>query len=88
MTHLLSTQRIIRISLAGGLALGLATVAGCGIGKLDNSTSPVVAPAFKGKAMGGSADCPADPKSSCTPAGAYVGFRVVRGAAKPTAAPK
>ena len=48
----------------------------------------VLTPDGKGKAMGGSADCPADPKSSCTPAGAYVGFRVVRGAAKPTAAPK
>jgi dipeptidyl aminopeptidase/acylaminoacyl peptidase len=37
----------------------------------------------KGKVMGGSADCPADPKSNCTPAPEYVGFRVVRGAAKP-----
>ncbi|HZL27353.1 MAG TPA: hypothetical protein VFC39_12590 [Acidobacteriaceae bacterium] len=32
MTLLSSTQRIIRISLAGGLALGLATLAGCGVG--------------------------------------------------------
>jgi formylglycine-generating enzyme required for sulfatase activity len=40
----------------------------------------------KGKAMGGSADCPADPRSNCTPAPQYVGFRVVRGAAKPAAA--
>jgi dipeptidyl aminopeptidase/acylaminoacyl peptidase len=37
----------------------------------------------KGKVIGGSADCPADPKSSCTPAPEYIGFRVVRGAAKP-----
>ncbi|HEY5330160.1 MAG TPA: hypothetical protein VIJ79_09775 [Acidobacteriaceae bacterium] len=34
MTLLSSTQRIIRISLAGGLALGLATLAGCGVGTL------------------------------------------------------
>ncbi len=40
----------------------------------------------KGKVIGGSADCPADPKSSCTPAREYIGFRVVRGAAKPAAA--
>jgi dipeptidyl aminopeptidase/acylaminoacyl peptidase len=36
----------------------------------------------KGKVMGGSADCPAAPKATCTPAPDYVGFRVVRGAAK------
>jgi dipeptidyl aminopeptidase/acylaminoacyl peptidase len=36
----------------------------------------------KGKAMGGSADCPADAKSNCTPGPEYVGFRVVRGEAK------
>jgi dipeptidyl aminopeptidase/acylaminoacyl peptidase/formylglycine-generating enzyme required for sulfatase activity len=40
----------------------------------------------KGKVLGGSADCPADSRSSCTPAPEYVGFRVVRGAAKPTSA--
>jgi len=40
----------------------------------------------KGKIVGGSADCPADPRSSCTPAPEYTGFRVVRGAPKP--APK
>jgi hypothetical protein len=40
----------------------------------------------KGKVLGGSADCPADPRSACTPATEYVGFRVVRSAAKPTAA--
>src|SRR5216683_2991800 len=39
----------------------------------------------KGKVMGGSADCPADPKANCTPAPEYVGFRVVRGVAKPAA---
>jgi len=38
----------------------------------------------KGKVMGGSADCPADPKANCAAAPEYVGFRVVRGAAKPT----
>jgi dipeptidyl aminopeptidase/acylaminoacyl peptidase len=37
----------------------------------------------KGKVIGGSADCPADPKSNCIPAPEYIGFRVVRGAAKP-----
>jgi dipeptidyl aminopeptidase/acylaminoacyl peptidase len=36
----------------------------------------------KGKVMGGSADCPADPKANCTAAPEYVGFRVVRGATK------
>jgi dipeptidyl aminopeptidase/acylaminoacyl peptidase len=40
----------------------------------------------KGKVIGGSADCPADPKANCTPAPEYVGFRVVRGAAKPAPA--
>ncbi len=37
----------------------------------------------RGKVIGGSADCPADPKANCTAAPEYVGFRVVRGAAKP-----
>jgi hypothetical protein len=37
----------------------------------------------KGKVIGGSADCPADPKTTCTPEPEYVGFRVVRDAAKP-----
>jgi formylglycine-generating enzyme required for sulfatase activity len=37
----------------------------------------------KGKAEGGSADCPADPRSSCAAAAEYIGFRVVRGTAKP-----
>jgi len=36
----------------------------------------------KGKVIGGSADCPADPKANCTAAPEYIGFRVVRGAAK------
>jgi dipeptidyl aminopeptidase/acylaminoacyl peptidase len=36
-----------------------------------------------GQVIGGSADCPADPKANCTAAPEYVGFRVVRGAAKP-----
>jgi len=42
----------------------------------------------KGKLIGGSADCPADLKSNCTPAPEYVGFRVVQGQAKPVAAAK
>jgi formylglycine-generating enzyme required for sulfatase activity len=37
----------------------------------------------RGKVIGGSADCPADGKAHCTPAPDYVGFRVVRGEAKP-----
>ena len=37
----------------------------------------------KGKVLGGSADCPADPRSNCTPAPEYIGFRIVRGAPKP-----
>jgi dipeptidyl aminopeptidase/acylaminoacyl peptidase/formylglycine-generating enzyme required for sulfatase activity len=41
----------------------------------------------EGKVIGGSADCPADPKSQCTPAPEYVGFRVVRGPAKPAPSP-
>src|SRR5438552_14302451 len=40
----------------------------------------------KGKVIGGSADCPADPKANCSPAPAYIGFRVVRGAPKPAPA--
>ncbi|HVM76367.1 MAG TPA: prolyl oligopeptidase family serine peptidase, partial [Candidatus Saccharimonadales bacterium] len=40
----------------------------------------------KSKIVGGSADCPADPRSACTPAPEYIGFRVVRGA--PKAPPK
>jgi formylglycine-generating enzyme required for sulfatase activity len=36
----------------------------------------------RGKVIGGSADCPADPKSNCTPAPEYIGFRVVRGTPK------
>ncbi len=40
-------------------------------------------PDGKGKGEGGSADCPSDPRSSCAAAAEYIGFRVVRGAAKP-----
>jgi dienelactone hydrolase len=40
----------------------------------------VVTPDDKGKPIGGSADCPSDPRSNCTPAKEYIGFRVVRGA--------
>jgi dipeptidyl aminopeptidase/acylaminoacyl peptidase len=37
----------------------------------------------KGKALGGSADQPVDPRASHEPAAAYIGVRIVRGAAKP-----
>jgi formylglycine-generating enzyme required for sulfatase activity len=37
----------------------------------------------KAKAEGGGADCPSDARSSCAAAVEYIGFRVVRGAAKP-----
>jgi formylglycine-generating enzyme required for sulfatase activity len=40
----------------------------------------------RGKAAGGSADCPADPRSTCNPSPEYVGFRVLRDAGKPAAA--
>jgi dipeptidyl aminopeptidase/acylaminoacyl peptidase len=43
----------------------------------------VLTPEGTGKVLGGSADCPADPRSSCAASPEYVGFRVVRGAAKP-----
>ena len=39
----------------------------------------------KGKAIGGSADCPADAKSGCEPQPEYIGFRVVMGTVKPAA---
>ena len=42
----------------------------------------------KGNVIGGSADCPADAKANCTAAPEYVGFRVVRGEAKPAPAAK
>ncbi len=37
----------------------------------------------KGKVLGGSADCPADPNAGCEPQPEYIGFRVIYGAAKP-----
>jgi dipeptidyl aminopeptidase/acylaminoacyl peptidase len=40
----------------------------------------------EGKAEGGSADCPSDARSNCTPALEYVGVRVVRGVPQPSAA--
>jgi hypothetical protein len=40
----------------------------------------------KGKVIGGSADCPADPKSNCAPASESTAFRVVRGESKPAPA--
>jgi dipeptidyl aminopeptidase/acylaminoacyl peptidase len=42
----------------------------------------VLLPDGKGEAIGGSADQPADPRSAHAPNAAYIGFRVVRGAAK------
>ena len=44
----------------------------------------------KGKVVGGSADCPADTRSTCAPGSEYIGFRVVRGAAaaEPSDSPK
>ena len=42
----------------------------------------------KGKVVGGSADCPVSSESGCTPESEYIGFRVVRGAAKPAPAAK
>jgi len=53
MTLLSSAPRFTRISLAGALALGLVTLSGCGIGKLDTSVNPSIVPAFSGKALGG-----------------------------------
>jgi dipeptidyl aminopeptidase/acylaminoacyl peptidase len=46
----------------------------------------VMTPDGKGKAIGGSADQPADPRASHEPDAAYIGLRVVRGAAKASAA--
>jgi formylglycine-generating enzyme required for sulfatase activity len=47
-----------------------------------NAAEWVLTPDGKGKVMGGSADQPADSRASHEPNPAYVGFRVVRGAAK------
>jgi len=50
-----------------------------------NAAEWILAQDGSGKVVGGSADCPADPRSSCTASPEYVGFRVVRSAAKPMA---
>ncbi len=50
-----------------------------------NAAEWVLAADGKGKAEGGSADCPADARSSCAPSQEYTGFRVVRGAPQPSA---
>jgi len=42
----------------------------------------------KGKVIGGSADCPADTRSTCSPAPEYIGFRVVRGDPQPAPSEK
>lgn len=47
-----------------------------------NAAEWVVAAEGKGKAFGGSADCPSDARMQCVPAPEYMGFRVVREAAK------
>ncbi|HKF25818.1 MAG TPA: SUMF1/EgtB/PvdO family nonheme iron enzyme, partial [Candidatus Acidoferrum sp.] len=52
-----------------------------------NAAEWVLTRGGSGKVIGGSADCPADPRANCTPAPEYVGFRVVRGEAKPAPAP-
>ena len=46
----------------------------------------VLTPDGNGKALGGSADQPSDPHAAHEPAPAYIGLRVVRGAAKPAPA--
>jgi dipeptidyl aminopeptidase/acylaminoacyl peptidase len=51
-----------------------------------NAAEWVVAADGEGKPAGGSAGCPADTRSACDPAPAYIGFRVVRGAAAPATA--
>lgn len=51
-----------------------------------NAAEWVLTPDGKGKAEGGSADCPADARSVCTAAPEYIGFRVVHGSAPPAAA--
>jgi dipeptidyl aminopeptidase/acylaminoacyl peptidase len=51
-----------------------------------NAAEWVLAPDGKGKIQGGSADCPSDARSTCTPSAGYVGFRVVRGTPQPAAA--
>jgi dipeptidyl aminopeptidase/acylaminoacyl peptidase len=43
----------------------------------------VTLPDGKGKAEGGSADCPSDTRSNCLAGAEYIGFRVVHGVAKP-----
>jgi dipeptidyl aminopeptidase/acylaminoacyl peptidase len=49
-----------------------------------------ITPGGRGKRMGGSADCPASPRSDCEASSEYTGFRVVRGArpVSPTPAAK
>jgi hypothetical protein len=52
MTFLSSASRFTRISLAGALALGLATLSGCG-NQPFVATSPVTGAMISGRAMGG-----------------------------------
>lgn len=54
MNSLSSTQSVIRISLAAGLALGLATLSGCGVGLMSgNTTSDTVSGRIAGTIHGG-----------------------------------
>ena len=45
-----------------------------------NAAEWVITADSKGKAIGGSADCPSDARSNCTASASYIGFRVIRGA--------
>ena len=47
-----------------------------------NAAEWVLTPDGKGKAMGGSADQPADTRATNEPNPGYIGVRIVRGAAK------
>jgi formylglycine-generating enzyme required for sulfatase activity len=81
-----------KLSELGGIAPLLKPVGSFpGQGKRDeellfdlggNVAEWVLTPDGKGKVIGGSADQPADARASHTPNEEYVGFRVVRGAAK------
>src|SRR5579859_2478333 len=78
--------------LSGGAPLLKPAGSFAGRGKEDeelifdlggNVAEWVLLPDGKGEAIGGSADQPADARSTHAPNSAYVGLRVVRGAAKP-----
>jgi len=52
-----------------------------------NAAEWVITADSKGKAIGGSADCPSDARSTCTTGASYIGFRVIRGAPPASASP-